>query len=120
MRIERIAVGAYRSLYDVELAPGRFTALVGPNNAGKSNTVESLDFLADVHRHGVEVAVIRKGGYENIAHRRMRRTRLPISFELSATFSQEEAARFSRQYISWRLIAARLCLTRRPHQRSDS
>lgn len=90
MRIESIHIEAYRSLYDVELSPGPLTVLVGPNNSGKSNLVEALDFLGDVHRHGVEVAVTRKGGFENIAHRRMRRTKRPIAFDVSATLSRQE------------------------------
>src|SRR5947208_2452007 len=40
MRIERISIEAYRSLYDVTLKPEKFTVLVGPNNSGKSNVVE--------------------------------------------------------------------------------
>src|SRR4051812_31057073 len=80
MRIERISIQAYRSLYNVTFAPTQFTVLVGPNNSGKSNLVEALDFLGDVHQHGIEVAITRKGGFENIAHRRMRRTKRPIAF----------------------------------------
>jgi predicted ATPase len=80
MRISRVAVQAFRSLYGVELRPRPFTVLIGPNNAGKTTLAEALDFLADVYRHGVETAVARKGGYENIAHRRMRRTKQAIVF----------------------------------------
>jgi predicted ATPase len=90
MKIERIAVQAYRSLYDVTLHPTQFTVLVGPNNAGKSNLVEALDFLGDVHRHGLEVAITRKGGFENLAHRRVRRTKRPIAFDVTVSFTERE------------------------------
>lgn len=81
MKVSRVSVQAFRSLYGVEVRPGPFTVLIGPNNAGKTTLAEAFDFLADVHRHGVETAVARKGGYENIAHRRMRRTKQAIAFE---------------------------------------
>jgi predicted ATPase len=94
MRIERLRIRAYRSLYDVTLEPDNFNVLVGPNNSGKSNLVEAIDFLADVHRYGVEVAVTRKGGFDNIAFRRMRRTKQAITFEVSALLSHEETDRY--------------------------
>jgi len=72
---------------------------VGPNNSGKSNLVEALDFLGDVHRHGVDVAVSRKGGFENVAHRRVRRTKRPIRFEVSSTFALSELTRLRRRYL---------------------
>lgn len=87
MKIDRIRIGAFRSLYDVELAPGELTVLVGANNAGKTNFADALDFLSEAHRHGLEMAVRRKGGFENIAFRRKRRTRRPISFEIEATLA---------------------------------
>ncbi|MCA1702526.1 MAG: AAA family ATPase [Actinobacteria bacterium] len=96
MRIERVRIEAYRSLYDVTVQPGQFTVVVGPNNSGKSNLVEAFDFLADIHRHGVDVAVSRKGGFENIAHRRVRRTRRPIQFEVTATLFKSEFGRRRR------------------------
>ena len=43
--------------------------LVGPNNAGKSNIIDALDFVGDVYRSGVKLAIERKGGFENIAYR---------------------------------------------------
>jgi predicted ATPase len=79
MNLSTLSIKAFRSLYDVTISPGAFTVLTGPNNSGKTNVAESLDFLGDVHRHGLESAVIRKGGFENIAHRRMRRTRHGIA-----------------------------------------
>lgn len=100
MKIEYIHVRGYRSLYDVELTPRALTVLVGPNNAGKSNVLDAIDFIADVHRHGVEVALIRKGGYENVAHRRMRRTKRPIEFVVKASLGREEVAGARRRHLS--------------------
>ncbi|HEU5002616.1 MAG TPA: AAA family ATPase [Actinomycetota bacterium] len=89
MKIDHVKVQGYRSLYDITLVPQPLTVLVGPNNGGKSNLIEAIDFLAEVYRLGLEVAVSRKGGIENIAFRRMRRTKRPLSFELKATFDAQ-------------------------------
>jgi predicted ATPase len=90
MKIHRIAIRAFRSLYSVNFYPAQFTVLVGPNNSGKSNFADAVDFLSEVYRHGLELAVSRKGGYENIAHRRMRRTKQAVSFETTAQISFAE------------------------------
>jgi predicted ATPase len=88
--VNHLHVQAFRSLYDVAIAPEHFTVVVGANNAGKSNLGESFEFLAEVHRHGLEIAVNRKGGFENIAHRRMRRTKRPLTFEIDVSFAAGE------------------------------
>jgi predicted ATPase len=85
MTIERLRIGRYRSLYDVTIEPRGFTVLVGPNNSGKTNLVEAIEFLSDAYRYGLEPAVTRKGGIENIAFRRVRRTKSTIEFDLTLT-----------------------------------
>lgn len=102
MKIDSIRIRGYRSLYEVNFSPTNFSALVGPNNSGKSNLVEAIDFLADVHRYGVNVAVARKGGYDNIAHRRVRRTKKPITFEIEATLSSDELEEAHRYFSTGR------------------
>jgi predicted ATPase len=90
MRIEAIRVRTYKSLYDLTLHPSKFTVLAGPNSAGKSNIVDAIGFVADVHRFGLDLAVQAKGGFENIAHRRIRRSKNPICFEITAILSSRE------------------------------
>lgn len=90
MHIDRIHVQSYRSLYDVTFEPGTFRLLVGPNNAGKTNLLDALHFLGEVHRYGISTAVGRKGGFENIAHRHQRRAKRPISFDVTATVSEDD------------------------------
>ncbi len=92
MDLKHIHIQSYRSLWDVTFRPERFTVIVGANNAGKSNFLDALHFLGEVHRHGVELAVSRKGGYENIAFRRQRRTKRPIAFHVISTMSGDELA----------------------------
>ena len=46
MRIGRIQIQNYRSVEKkIDLAPGEIAALVGPNNAGKTNILAALNFL---------------------------------------------------------------------------
>lgn len=64
-----------------------------PNAAGKSNLCDALDFLAEAYRLGLEIAVARKGGYENICYRHYRRSKAAISFRI----------RFQLESNEWRL-----------------
>jgi predicted ATPase len=84
MRLEFIQITRYRSLYDIVFRPGSLTVVVGPNNSGKTNLVDAIDFVAEAYRYGLEIAVGRKGGFENIAHRKMRRTKSPVGFRVAA------------------------------------
>jgi predicted ATPase len=97
MHIEAIGIQSYRSLYDIELRPRPFQVIVGANNAGKTNLLDAIHFIGEVHRHGVDIAVSRKGGFENIAYRLLRRTKRPIGFSVTATFSAAERRRVVRR-----------------------
>lgn len=90
MHLAHVDIQAYRSLYEVALVPGDFTVLVGPNNAGKTNLADSLEFLGQIANNGLEVAVSREGGYENLAFRRQRRTRRPVRFAFTAILDASE------------------------------
>ncbi|HYW06589.1 MAG TPA: AAA family ATPase, partial [Longimicrobium sp.] len=65
MELRRLSIKNYKSVKSVEFTPGPLTALVGPNAAGKSNFADGIGFLADLYRDGLEIAVARRGGYEN-------------------------------------------------------
>lgn len=90
MKIESIRIQGYRSLADVDLLPHEFTVLVGPNNAGKSNIVDALDFLAAVYASGIKHAIDVKGGFENIAFREDGVSQREISFELQVSGSMDD------------------------------
>ncbi|ROQ31002.1 putative ATPase [Frondihabitans sp. PhB188] len=100
MEIRRIKVAAFKSLYDLEAEFDHLSVVTGPNGAGKSNLVDALTFLSDAHRHDLEFAVSRAGGYENIAHRRTRRAKRPISFEVEAEVSAEDLS--GERGVYWR------------------
>lgn len=91
MKLIRIAVHNYKSLRSVEISPSPLTVVVGPNAAGKTNFCDALDFLAEAYRLGLEVAVSRKGGYENICYRRARRSKSPVRFEVEFELTRREA-----------------------------
>jgi predicted ATPase len=94
MELRRLSIKNYKSVKSVEFTPGSLTALVGPNAAGKSNFADGIGFLSDMYRDGLEIAVARRGGYENIAHRKKKRSRSPIEFSVSVVLDVEEAGIF--------------------------
>ena len=67
MRIREISVRNYKSLQHVTVRPRSLNVLVGPNDSGKSNFADFLDFVADVYQDGLSNAVARKGGFDAIA-----------------------------------------------------
>jgi len=82
MRIVEIAVWNYKSLRSISMSPNGLNVLVGPNDSGKTNFADCLDFLSEVYRNGLRAAVTQKGGYENIVYRRRSRSTAPIGFSL--------------------------------------
>ena len=93
MQIKTLAIQNYKSLRDVVIRPSGFTVLIGPNGAGKSNLASAFDFLGDIYQNGLEYAVAKKGGYENIAFRRIRRTKAALVFVIEATLSPTTSRR---------------------------
>ncbi len=90
MRLNSFYVYNYRSLRDIRLSLPRLAVFVGVNAAGKTNFCDSLDFLSEVYRLGLRVAVARKGGYESICFRRARRSKGAIEFEVDMSLSPKE------------------------------
>ena len=43
MKIQHIRIENFRSVKKLDFAPGAITALVGPNNAGKTNILAVVD-----------------------------------------------------------------------------
>ena len=91
LRLNTLSIGNYKSLRKVTFEPSALTVMAGPNGSGKSNFADALDFISEVYRHGLEVAVASKGGYENIAHRKMRRTKSPISISVRAELDRGDS-----------------------------
>lgn len=90
MRLDRLQVKNFKSLRDVGFRPGDFTLVVGPNASGKTNLVECLTFLSEVYLLGLDTAVSRHGGYENMAFRRAKRSKNPVSFLVEISYQRNE------------------------------
>lgn len=82
MKLVSLSIQNYKSLRNVRFTPGDFSVLIGRNSSGKSNFADALEFLSLAYADGLEHAVARKGGYENIAHRKERRSRSAIAFQI--------------------------------------
>lgn len=91
MDLCKIRIQNYKSLKDISFTPYGFSSLIGPNASGKSNFADSFSFLALTFKHGLEYAVALKGGYENIAYRKQRRSKSPIIFMLELNSNPIEA-----------------------------
>ena len=90
MLLRRIAISNFKSLKNVEIRPSGLTTLIGPNGAGKMNFVMALKFLSEVHQHGLETAIARAGGIENIALRKQRRSKSPIAFDVELSLGADD------------------------------
>jgi predicted ATPase len=95
MFLRRLKVHNYKSLRSIDFSPTPFSVLIGPNASGKSNFANSIHFLSEVYTHGLELAISRKGGYENIAFRKQRRTKAGIEFHLAMEGSVADIFRTS-------------------------
>lgn len=65
MIIEKLRVKNYKSLEDVEIPLRPLTVFVGPNNSGKSNIFDCLEFLKELAFLGPQ-AVTRRGGFRDV------------------------------------------------------
>ncbi len=112
MFLRQLTIRNYKSLRNVTFAPTPLTAIVGPNAAGKTNFADAIHFLSEVYAYGLETALVRKGGYENIAYRKKKRSQTPIEFEVVIDTSNEEILE-RRILVSPHLQGHRLRLTHR-------
>jgi predicted ATPase len=62
MGIQRLNISGFRSLRDVEWAPGRLNVLIGPNASGKSNLLRALVLLQKSAHGKLPEEMLRMGG----------------------------------------------------------
>jgi len=108
MFLKKLRIHNYKSLRNVCFTPEPFAALIGPNASGKSNFADAVHFLSEVYEHGLETAIARKGGYENIAFRKKRRTTAAIEFEITIQLTGESDLLSSKK---WKLKQKEVELT---------
>lgn len=69
MRLLRLELTNFLSYRKAELNFSGLTALVGPNASGKSNAAAALKLLRDIPDYGLQTALLRRGGFDQLRHR---------------------------------------------------
>jgi predicted ATPase len=89
MRLKTVTIKHFKSLSNVQIALDPLTVLAGRNAAGKSNLVDALRFLRDIAAHGLDDALVKRGG---IALARQHSKSKPFDIEIAVTFCGDEGA----------------------------
>lgn len=83
--IRRFRIRNYRSLRDVEIAPGALTVVTGANGAGKSNLYRALTLVAAAARGAMAATLVEEGGMPSVLWagewKRDERRRLEVEVE---------------------------------------
>jgi predicted ATPase len=69
MRVTELVLRNFLSYREASLDLGDLTALVGPNAAGKSNAVTAVRLLREIPTFGLQTAIARRGGFDQLRHR---------------------------------------------------
>jgi predicted ATPase len=64
--LKKLTIDNYRSFSDTTIEFGQLNALIGLNNAGKSNLIDAFEFLETAIFKNVTTAINEKGGLKNI------------------------------------------------------
>ena len=69
MKVTELVLRNFLSYREASLGVGNLTALVGPNAAGKSNAVSAVRLLREIPTFGLQTAIARRGGFDQLRHR---------------------------------------------------
>lgn len=64
--ISELVIKNFRSIIEDKITLTPLTVLIGANGSGKSNLVKALEFISDLPRVGVQLAISKQGGKEGI------------------------------------------------------
>lgn len=92
MRLLEIGIENFKSLKSVTLKPGPLSVFIGPNGAGKSNLCEALDFIGEMYRSGLNVAMTTHGGFERLVFGRHSQSPRSLRFSVTALLSKNDLA----------------------------
>ncbi|HEX5368086.1 MAG TPA: AAA family ATPase [Dehalococcoidia bacterium] len=89
MPLRRLELTNFLSYRETSVEFGGLTALVGPNASGKSNAAAALKLLRDIPEYGLQTALLRRGGFDQLRHRSEGRPfdpKLAVEFEVDGGF----------------------------------
>jgi predicted ATPase len=86
MRLTRLELTNFLSYREAALDLNGLVALVGPNASGKSNLAAAVKLLGDIPTFGLQTALLRRGGFDQLRHRSRGRPYDPsLAIEFKAT-----------------------------------
>lgn len=94
--LKKLYIDNYRSFSDTTIEFGQFNCLIGPNNAGKSNLVDALEFLDTAIYESIDKAVKDKSSKGQIKNYRSTKEEI----FLNAEFEYESSGFFGYDIIS--------------------
>lgn len=100
MKLERLTIKNFKSLADVTITPADLTVIIGPNGSGKTNLANAFAFLKEVYAKGLETAIQRSGGFENISSMKQSRSKAAIKFETSIIVTWGEFIQDAELYVN--------------------
>jgi len=101
MGLRELQLTNFLSYREADVRFGRLTALVGPNASGKSNAAAALKLLRDIPEFGLQTALIRRGGFDQLRHRSEGRPydpKLGVKFEQAYAFGEDDQSVARGQY----------------------
>jgi predicted ATPase len=84
MLINKISLRNFKNFERLEMDLNKINILVGANASGKSNFIQSIRFLRDIQKYGIENAISLQGGLEylqNIQLQEKQNTTITVDFE---------------------------------------
>ncbi|HOA25379.1 MAG TPA: AAA family ATPase [Aggregatilineales bacterium] len=84
--LTRVSIQNYKSLRDIDVELGPLTVLVGQNSTGKSNFIDALRFVSDAVTHGLDQALLERGGIKVVQYASQLSNEIGINFLLQFEF----------------------------------
>ena len=84
MLIKRITLQNFKNFERLEIDLNNINIIVGANASGKSNFIQSIRFLRDIQKYGIENAISLQGGFEylqNIQLKGQENTLISVDFQ---------------------------------------
>ncbi|VVB95504.1 DNA replication and repair protein RecF [uncultured archaeon] len=93
MKIEKLHIENYKSIKNIDLRlNGNFNILIGKNNVGKSNIIDSLMFISEIITEmDIERVLNSWGGYEQIVFGSDNKKRIAFDLEISLSYDDKKS-----------------------------